>query len=251
MAGPTTMQAARSRNQGPGSLRLKEVAVVIKRFSIVFLVILLTCGSTAIAAPDPLDIACSESGSVAQRAKLVSGSRLGVRLQGLTPQLAEYFGLSSPAGALISWVEEGSPAQIAGLKAGDIILSVGGERVEDPSDTTRTIMRKPAGAVEIVVVRDKQERSFTAQLEKGQQTWLVAPRGARSFRILSPRNEFAPLKIKPLKIKPLKVKPRAYSMKSITKPVFRARPEQTIKPKFERPKIKVKPARVRRGTVLL
>ena len=224
---------------------------MIKRFSIVFLVILLTCGSTAIAAPAPLDVACSESGTVAQRVRLVSGSRLGVRLQGLTPQLAEYFGLSRPAGALISWVEEGSPAQKAGLKAGDIILSVGGERVEDPSDTTRTIARKPAGEVEIVVFRDKQERTFTAQLREGQQTWLVTPRGARSYRLRPSRLEFEPLRIKPLKIKPLKIKPRAYSIKSFTKPVFKVRPERTLKPKIERPKLKVKPVRVRRGTVLL
>jgi membrane-associated protease RseP (regulator of RpoE activity) len=175
---------------------------------------------------------------------VIAGSRLGVRLQGLTPQLAEYFGLSRPAGALISIVEEKSPAEEAGLKAGDIIISVGGERVEDPSDATLTIWRKPSGPIEIVVVRDKQEMTFTAKLEKSARTWVLMPGKVREVTILPPR----------LVTPAVKFKGPGYTFRSfraISKPVVRVRPPRVLKLKKEKPKIKVAPVRARRGTILL
>jgi membrane-associated protease RseP (regulator of RpoE activity) len=222
---------------------MKEVAVVMKRCSKLFLAILLACGSTAFAGTDPAGVAgqCDESGSLGRRRAVIAGSRLGVRLQGLTPQLAEYFGLSRPAGALISIVEEKSPAEEAGLKAGDIIISVGGERVEDPSDATLTIWRKPSGPVEIVVVRDKQEMTFTAKLEKGARTWVLMPGKVREVTFLPPR----------LVTPAFKFKAAGYTFRTISKPVVRARPPRVLKLKREKPKIKVAPARARRGTILL
>ncbi|HET9532107.1 MAG TPA: PDZ domain-containing protein [Blastocatellia bacterium] len=214
----------------------------MKRFSILFLIILLTCGSTALAGSAPPDVSgsCSQSDKVGQRKWIIGGSRLGVRLQRLTPQLAEFFGLSRPAGALISWVEDGSPAQKAGLLAGDVILSVGGERVEDASDATWTIWRKPDGPVEIIVMRDKQERTFTAELEKGTRVLLLTPRQIKVLG-LTPR----------LAIPAFKFRPPLFKHRLLTRPITRVRPLRVAKPFKERPKIKVRPTRVKRGTVLL
>src|SRR6185436_15204540 len=59
--------------------------------------------------------------------------RLGVSIQGMSQQLAEYFGLVGRNGALVVYVYPDSPAAKDGIKAGDVILSIGGESTDNPS----------------------------------------------------------------------------------------------------------------------
>lgn len=92
--------------------------------------------------------------------------RMGVMLQSLTSQLAEYFGLKDQGGALISSVREDSPADKAGLKAGDVIISIDGKEVEDPHDVMKMVRKKEEGTLNVVVMRDKREKSFDVILEK-------------------------------------------------------------------------------------
>jgi predicted metalloprotease with PDZ domain len=92
--------------------------------------------------------------------------RLGVQLQSMTPQLAEYFGLSKRSGALVVFVYADSAAAKAGLKAGDVILSAGGQTVENPMDLRHALVAKQEGAVELRILRDKQEQTLTVQIEK-------------------------------------------------------------------------------------
>lgn len=99
-------------------------------------------------------------------------ARLGVRLQELTPQLADYFGLEDGKGALVASVREDSPARDAGLRAGDVIVSVDGEPVEDPGDVARAVRRREAGPVEIRIVRDGRERALTVELESPRESSL-------------------------------------------------------------------------------
>lgn len=94
--------------------------------------------------------------------------RLGVSLHSLSDQLADYFGVEE--GALVASVEEDSPAEAAGLRAGDVILSVGGEEVEDPGDVVRALADREAGQVEIRVMRDGSERTLTAELEEPEES---------------------------------------------------------------------------------
>lgn len=96
--------------------------------------------------------------------------RMGVTLQNLTPQLAEYFGLKDRSGALITSVREDSPASRAGFKAGDIILAIDGETVEDPDDAMRLIAKKEEGPVEVRIMRDRREMSLTVTLEKREKS---------------------------------------------------------------------------------
>ena len=58
---------------------------------------------------------------------------LGAKLQAVTPEIADSMGLKRPAGALVSNVTADSPAASAGIKAGDLILSVDGQDVDDPN----------------------------------------------------------------------------------------------------------------------
>lgn len=76
---------------------------------------------------------------------VVSRGWLGVLIQEVNRDLAESFGLERPRGALIAEVMAGSPAQQAGLQAGDIVLSYDGEPVELSSDLPPMVGRTPVG----------------------------------------------------------------------------------------------------------
>lgn len=93
----------------------------------------------------------------------MQGGRLGVGIQNLGDQLAEYFG-AEDGGVLVTSVRDGSPAAAAGLRAGDVILRVDDERVEDPRDLVREIGGSDAGEVELRILRDRQERTIRATL---------------------------------------------------------------------------------------
>ena len=104
----------------------------------------------------------------------MQGGRLGVGIQSLGDQLAEYFG-ADDGGVLVTSVREDSPAAEAGLRAGDVILRVGDERVEDPRDLVREIGRSDAGEVELRILRDRQERTIRTTLPE-------RPEGVRGLR---------------------------------------------------------------------
>lgn len=93
----------------------------------------------------------------------MQGGRLGAGVQNLGDQLAEYFG-AADGGVLVTSVREDSPAADAGLRAGDVILGVDGEPVNDPGQLAREVARADAGEIELRVLRDRQERTLRATL---------------------------------------------------------------------------------------
>jgi membrane-associated protease RseP (regulator of RpoE activity) len=99
------------------------------------------------------------------------GGRLGVGIQGLEPQLAEYFGLGDRTGVLITTVKDDSPAAKAGLKAGDVIIAVDGDEVEGVGDVSRLLWGADAGPAEIRILRDRKERTVTVELPENESTW--------------------------------------------------------------------------------
>lgn len=88
---------------------------------------------------------------------------LGITLQGLTKELAEYWGLDVKGGIIVSDVVKGSPAATAGLKTGDIIYAVNGEPVTvDREENISIFQRKisemgPGTAVKFSVIRHEGE----------------------------------------------------------------------------------------------
>lgn len=89
--------------------------------------------------------------------------RLGVQLNDLTPQLAEYFG-AKDGGVLVASVTKDSPADKAGLKAGDVITSIDGGRVRS-SDDVIDGLRDKDGQISVGVVREKKESTLNATIE--------------------------------------------------------------------------------------
>lgn len=112
---------------------------------------------------------------------LTRGGRMGASVQSLDGQLAEYFGLNDRSGVLVTSVGEESPAAEAGLQAGDVILSVGGESVEDPGDLIRAIMGADEGSASIGILRDKRERTLTVELPESDLKWKSDDGEAHGF----------------------------------------------------------------------
>lgn len=105
--------------------------------------------------------------------------RLGVTVQSLTRELEEYFGAKN-GGALVSSVTPESPAAKAGIKAGDVIVTVNGRGVEDSNDLMREL-EDATGEVTIVLLRDKKEMTLKATLERPRP---VTPRAGSRPGIL-------------------------------------------------------------------
>jgi serine protease Do len=93
-----------------------------------------------------------------------SRGRLGVSVQSLTPDLEDYFG-AKDGGALVSSVTKESAAAKAGIKAGDVIVSIQGRSVRDSDELIRELDDLD-GDVTIVVVRDQKELTLKATLER-------------------------------------------------------------------------------------
>jgi serine protease Do len=99
---------------------------------------------------------------------------LGVTIQELTPEISREFGHTSSGGALVGEALEGSPAEKAGLRRGDIILRFGGKEVSGPSALKNIVAeQKPGAKVPVNILRDKKNMTMTvtvgelpAELEK-------------------------------------------------------------------------------------
>lgn len=109
-------------------------------------------------------------------------SSLGMQTENLTPQLGDFFGVKNGEGVLVRSVDKGSAAEKAGLKAGDVVVKIGDEKLSDRSDLAR-IMRKhrSGGKLAVSVVREKREQTFTVD---------VPARGARDSSALFDWEEF-------------------------------------------------------------
>jgi predicted metalloprotease with PDZ domain len=91
---------------------------------------------------------------------------LGIEMIETTPDLREAMGGSKDAGVLVGKVLAGSAAEKAGIKVGDLILSVDGTKVADPGDLGEAIREREGKTVDLDVVRDKKAVRVKAALPK-------------------------------------------------------------------------------------
>jgi serine protease Do len=97
-------------------------------------------------------------------------SYIGVSLTELSDQLAEYFGATRNGGVLISEVSEDSPAEKAGLKAGDVIVAVNDEKVTDASDVSEIITDMKAGEkANLKILRNKSPMTVAVEVAERDQ----------------------------------------------------------------------------------
>src|SRR5437868_6927762 len=93
----------------------------------------------------------------------VKRGQLGVSIYSVTPDIAHSLGLSSAMGALVSQVVDGSPADKAGIRAGDVITTINGQNVKSNSELRNTIgLLRVGDKVDIGLVRDGKPMRVTA-----------------------------------------------------------------------------------------
>jgi Do/DeqQ family serine protease len=90
---------------------------------------------------------------------------LGVQLYNVTPDIAKEFGLSETSGALVGGVSQGSAAERAGIKTGDIITTLNGVNMRNSAELRNAIgMLHVGDKVDIALLRDGKPRKLTAQI---------------------------------------------------------------------------------------
>jgi membrane-associated protease RseP (regulator of RpoE activity) len=120
--------------------------------------------------------------------------RIGVSTMELTKQLADYFGITSGKGVLVTSVTDDGPAAKAGVRAGDVITAIEGEEVDSPGDLSRVINRKKEGEVTLTIIRNKSQQ--TIRVTPGEARvpgTLDRPQVGR--RIVIPRIDFPDIDI--------------------------------------------------------
>ena len=84
-------------------------------------------------------------------------------VQDVTPEVAATLGLSPASGAVVEAIEPGSPAAAAGLRRGDVILTVNGRPITGSSELRYRIgLLRLGSPLELTVLRDGQTRTVTA-----------------------------------------------------------------------------------------
>ncbi len=107
---------------------------------------------------------------------------LGVKIQSVTPDIAETMAMGEPRGALIADVTKTGPAEKAGIEAGDVVIEFNGKAIKEMRDLPKTVAETEIGAkVPVKVLRKGKEITVTAEvgrLEDGEK--LVADAGGDS-----------------------------------------------------------------------
>jgi Do/DeqQ family serine protease len=108
---------------------------------------------------------------------------LGAKLQEVTPEIAESLGLRRPSGALVANVIGGGPAARAGIKTGDVIVSIDGTVVDDPNSFDYRFATKPlGGTAQVGLLRQGRETAVPVSL----QTAPDSPRDEIEIHARSP-----------------------------------------------------------------
>jgi serine protease Do len=118
----------------------------------------------------------------------VEHARMGVSISDVTPENAKFFDLKEANGALITQVQNDSPAATAGLKTGDVVVGVDGKPVDDASELQMAIgLKSPGDKVNLKVFRNGSTEEKTVTLasldDKGGQSTSNTPQGKARWGI--------------------------------------------------------------------
>lgn len=99
-----------------------------------------------------------------------SSMRSGLMVENITPQLGEFFGVKNGKGVLVRSVEKNSRAEKSGFRAGDVIVRVNDQPVNDTSDFSHAIRSATSGSVNVGIIREKHEQNLTLPLPEGKDS---------------------------------------------------------------------------------
>ena len=121
----------------------------------------------------PADMVSRVVDQLVSQGRVVRGW-LGVGIQSLTKELAEQFGIKEGHGVLVNEVYEHDPAHVAGIKPGDIIVSVDDSSVDSPNQLSRLVARVgPGENAKILVLRDGEELTFLVPMAERQDKSML------------------------------------------------------------------------------
>lgn len=107
----------------------------------------------------------------------VTRGYLGVTIQDLTAELAKSFGLNDTKGVLVSQVMPDTPAEKAGMKQGDVIVSLDGKPVDTSASLRNEVaMTVPGTAIKVGVIRDGKKMTLNVKVEKMSEDMLTSSR---------------------------------------------------------------------------
>jgi serine protease Do len=121
-------------------------------------------GSVGIGFAIPADVVQNVISALKEHGKVTRGW-IGVQIQPVTQDIADSMGLKTTKGALVAEVQPDGPGKAAGIKSGDVILTVNGEEVEGPRELARKIAGLgPNTKVDLKIWRNGSEQSIVLSL---------------------------------------------------------------------------------------
>ena len=109
------------------------------------------------------------------RSGSLTSSYTGAALESLGPQLAQFFGVPDGNGLLVRSIEGNSPAAIAGLKAGDVVIRVNQVALLGGGDWLRLMHESRGRAVQLTILRDKKEQTLTLTPDAKRRSSVSLP----------------------------------------------------------------------------
>jgi S1-C subfamily serine protease len=106
---------------------------------------------------------------------LTAPAYTGAMLGNMTVQLADYFGVPHGAGVLVRSVEPNSPAALAGMHAGDVVIRAASRTVSNLADWARALKSNRDKSVPVVVLRDKKEQTLLLTLDTKKRSSVDQP----------------------------------------------------------------------------
>ena len=114
----------------------------------------------------PINLAARIANQLIEKGEVERGY-LGIMIQPLTADLAKSFDLKNDKGILIAQVTKNSPADKAGLKAGDVIVNYQGRPMSDTGDFRNQVaLAQPGSKVEFDIIRDGKQRNISVKVDK-------------------------------------------------------------------------------------
>ncbi len=101
----------------------------------------------------------------------------GVRLERMGPQLSSFFGVPTGTGLLVRNVETNSPAAMAGIRAGDVVVKADAKTVGSMGDWAKAIHEAKGRPVTVVVLRDRQEKTMVVTADSKKRSDVEWPVG--------------------------------------------------------------------------
>ena len=152
----------------------------------------IVAGGQGIGFAIPVNMAKTIIPQLKEKGKVTRGW-LGVSIQPITPELASSFGLQDEKGALVAEVLKDSPAERAGLKAGDIIVEFDGRKIGEMNELPRVVAGTPVGSkATLKIVRDGKREEVAVTIDQLKDGDVPVQTGSRQDRLGLSAQELTP-----------------------------------------------------------